>query len=355
MSLSEIILRTIATALNITISTTQKFDENAIIAAIANTAKIKVNSQSKKPLASNKTFSINEIEALGDALLNIVKQSFENIRLITSKDEAKTKLNEFLHAWRMITKLIYALPDEYYETANTPYLEDVIARLKRQLILTNILYHAAKQNNIAFIEVVLEHIALHSHNPQKLMNAECPQPNQETNYDTPLHAAVRNHQIPATKNLLSNTLINVNSRNSYGDTALHIAISTNNLQLVKILLKHRKIDLNIKNRDGNTPLHIAAQNGHFPTLDLLIKAGAKIDCWNEDGNTPLHLAALNKHESIIKMLQTHHATESNNKAGKKPSDYYKSYSTGHLSPTNGNQEEKTSPISVQPCLTFNCF
>jgi len=357
MSLSELILRTIATALNITTPTTQEVDENSAITAIANVAKVNIGGQTKKPLAGNKTFSRNEIETLGEELLNIAQQSFENIKLITSQNEAKAKLTEFMKAWRMLNNLIYALPDEYYETVNTPHLEDTILGLKRQLTLTNILYHAAKQNNIALIEVVLEYITLGSHNPQKLINGECPQPNQETDYDAPLHIAVRSNQTSATEALLSNPFVNVNCQNSYGDSALHIAVSTNNLPLAETLLAHGKIELNIKNRDGNTPLHVATQKGHTVMVALLLNAGVQIDCWNEDGNRPLHLAVLEKHEPIISLLKEKKAPESENKAGKKPSDYYKPQPQEHLPTTNCKQEAGTpsSLSSAQPSLVLNPF
>ena len=44
---------------------------------------------------------------------------------------------------------------------------------------------------------------------------------------------------------------------------------------------------------GETPLHWAAKSGHEKVVEVLLKAGAKIEAKDKDGMTPLHLAATN--------------------------------------------------------------
>ena len=46
-------------------------------------------------------------------------------------------------------------------------------------------------------------------------------------------------------------------------------------------------DPNFKSKDG-TPLVLAAHNGHIAVGELLIGAGAEVDCRSADGDTPLH-------------------------------------------------------------------
>ena len=54
---------------------------------------------------------------------------------------------------------------------------------------------------------------------------------------------------------------------------------------------------------GQTPLHIAVESGTSGVIDVLLAAGADIECKNKYGRTPLHEAARTDHfEAVVKLL-----------------------------------------------------
>ena len=67
-----------------------------------------------------------------------------------------------------------------------------------------------------------------------------------------------------------------------------------------LLLK--KADVNAPQVDGTTALHWAVRADDLETVDLLIKAGAKVSTANREGATPLQLAALNGNAVMIEKL-----------------------------------------------------
>src|SRR5438876_11680812 len=57
-------------------------------------------------------------------------------------------------------------------------------------------------------------------------------------------------------------------------------------------LIQQKADVNAAQVDGATALHWVVYKDDLESVDLLIKAGAKVDTANREGITPLHLASL---------------------------------------------------------------
>src|SRR5882672_10396522 len=51
-------------------------------------------------------------------------------------------------------------------------------------------------------------------------------------------------------------------------------------------------DVNVPDAEGTTALHWAAQHSDLAAIDLLLKAGAKVDVRNRYGATPLWVAAM---------------------------------------------------------------
>ena len=67
--------------------------------------------------------------------------------------------------------------------------------------------------------------------------------------------------------------------------------------------------INYRDAGGDNLLHIAAQLGDFNTVELLVKAGLKIDALGEMGFTPLHYAYQNKHSDIVAFLMENGAPQ----------------------------------------------
>src|SRR5262245_63059437 len=55
----------------------------------------------------------------------------------------------------------------------------------------------------------------------------------------------------------------------------------------------RKADVNAPQADGSTALHWAVERDDVQTVDLLIKAGARVNAKTREGVMPLQLAAVN--------------------------------------------------------------
>ena len=69
----------------------------------------------------------------------------------------------------------------------------------------------------------------------------------------------------------------------------------------------------------STLLHIAARTGAIDDIEVLIAAGASVDCEGDLGNTPLHDAALVGHAgSVAKLLELGADPMAKNEYGQTP-------------------------------------
>lgn|SRR3990167_5351957 len=87
----------------------------------------------------------------------------------------------------------------------------------------------------------------------------------------------------------------------------HDAISMGATETVKTLIR-LGIDVNTRSiRYTRRPLHEAALSGQYEIAKLLIKNGAKIDCYTADGKTPLIYACIYCNKNIAMLLIKHGA------------------------------------------------
>ena len=126
---------------------------------------------------------------------------------------------------------------------------------------------------------------------------------------TPLHTAVANGWIDASKVLLSRGA-KVDAVTSEGLTPVHIAAQKGNLEILTLLVdNHAKIGL--KTPDGSTALHLAAASDRVDIIKFLIKAEKRLvndvrgftEIRNSSGWTAFCVAALKHHSKSMKVLQ----------------------------------------------------
>lgn len=79
--------------------------------------------------------------------------------------------------------------------------------------------------------------------------------------------------------------------NYRGQTALHVAAaSTHGVPCLEVLVK-AGLKINVQSEDGRTPLHMTAIHGRFTRSKTLLDAGAFPDTRDKNGNSALHVAA----------------------------------------------------------------
>ena len=107
---------------------------------------------------------------------------------------------------------------------------------------------------------------------------------------TPMHAAARNRYANVVGSLKKYGGI-INVRDKYGYTPLHYASMYDNDVVVKSLLEYGA-DFSVRCFVNKlSPLHLAAERDDPDIIDILIAAGADVNCVDRYGATPLHYAA----------------------------------------------------------------
>ncbi|KAF7272939.1 hypothetical protein GWI33_014312 [Rhynchophorus ferrugineus] len=132
-----------------------------------------------------------------------------------------------------------------------------------------------------------------------------------------LHLAVIYNQ-PETCMWLISQNIDVNAGDVNGSTALHYAADTNRADILKYLLQNGA-NIDQKDEDDYTALHVAAaHSSSIPTLEILLRYRARIDCETVNGDLPLHRAAACGNEKAIQLLFNNELILRRNKSGLTP-------------------------------------
>ncbi len=93
----------------------------------------------------------------------------------------------------------------------------------------------------------------------------------------------------------------INKADGSGWTALLIATSHNHREIAQILVD-AGADLNCKDEYGWQPVHHAAGKDYTGMLQILVKAGAIVNCKDGQGWQPIHYAARDGHTGIVEIL-----------------------------------------------------
>lgn len=127
---------------------------------------------------------------------------------------------------------------------------------------------------------------------------------------TALYAAAANNK-PKVVQCLCEDKANVNVYGLNKWTPLTCAVNDGYVEVIKVLLKNGNgVDLEM--RDGIravgynlTPLFHAVKNNQPEIVELLCKAGAKVNVYNNEGDTPLTKAAYEGYTEVVKALLTY--------------------------------------------------
>lgn len=134
---------------------------------------------------------------------------------------------------------------------------------------------------------------------------------QDHQFATPLHNAIRQHSSMEIVNELIKHGVSINAPDINGDRPLHISVYNSTPMLIKQLLDHGA-SVNQRNSKGETPLHIAIEeNVSLKIVRELLIHGAEVDAKNKFGNTPLHQAfwyGSRRKLKLIRLLLDHAAS-----------------------------------------------
>ncbi|CAJ0584855.1 unnamed protein product, partial [Mesorhabditis spiculigera] len=167
-----------------------------------------------------------------------------------------------------MTPLLRTAPGRNIESANV-LLDYHANRMASDSEGRNIIYLAAKYNNVAYLQWMLD----------RLQNQK------------PTIARKQMRSLRINTNKFDSVAGLVNSADLDQSTALHIAAVNGYLEACQILKRYGARE-DALNEDKQTPLHMAAMNGHLPVVRLLLSWSAALaKAKDDDGNSPLHLAA----------------------------------------------------------------
>src|SRR5581483_10419024 len=137
--------------------------------------------------------------------------------------------------------------------------------------------------------------------------------NAVNNYhQTPLHLATWEAR-PLTISKLLKLGANSNIGDSAGDTPLHLAAHAGRTGLVAELITadgnpgEHHANVNLQNREGQTALMLAVQGNYDPTVDTLLRNGAKPNLKDREGRTALFYLQPENFQYIAHLLLVHGA------------------------------------------------
>jgi ankyrin repeat protein len=121
--------------------------------------------------------------------------------------------------------------------------------------------------------------------------------------DTPLHSAVREHDLDLVRCMVKELGANLELENVSGQSPFFIAVEIRNPTMVRLLLSELGADVNGKSGNCFSPLHMTAQENRVEMLQCLVSEfGADVNKLDEDGDSPLNIAAQNGSFDCVRLL-----------------------------------------------------
>ncbi len=123
----------------------------------------------------------------------------------------------------------------------------------------------------------------------------------ETDYDSPIHRAVREGRYEKAEVILKIMPLAVNKKAAYEQRPLHIAVRKNNLRCAELLLTY-EADVDVQDKHKQTALHVAASLGNLKAIQLLLAAGASTSILDENKLTASGLALKKGYDDVALLL-----------------------------------------------------
>jgi ankyrin repeat protein len=125
--------------------------------------------------------------------------------------------------------------------------------------------------------------------------------------DTPLQRATEFGHLEVVQILLT-AGARPNLAGKDGNTPLMHASYRGFDEIAAVLLQNQANPNVSEERYGDTPLILAAWKGHLKVVELLVRAGARVNDKAKDGRTALSVANNSEHRAIVEFLRANGAT-----------------------------------------------
>ncbi|XP_046346164.2 ankyrin repeat domain-containing protein 50-like [Haliotis rufescens] len=114
------------------------------------------------------------------------------------------------------------------------------------------------------------------------------------------------------------------------ENILHLACLCGQIEVVKYVLSQDIVDINSRGRKRKTPVMLAARNGHKEVVELLVKKGADLSlAYNAAGSNVLHVACFKGHVDVVKYLLSQDTVDVNSRGWKKRTPMMRAAEKGH--------------------------
>ncbi|XP_048242937.1 serine/threonine-protein phosphatase 6 regulatory ankyrin repeat subunit C-like [Haliotis rufescens] len=92
---------------------------------------------------------------------------------------------------------------------------------------------------------------------------------------------------------------------------LHLACQTGNVEVVKYVLSQDLVDINSRGWYSKTPVMLAAWEGHRDVVELLVNNGADVSLVDKGGNNILHYACDEAYLEVVKYVLSQNGVDIN--------------------------------------------
>ncbi|XP_046567998.1 serine/threonine-protein phosphatase 6 regulatory ankyrin repeat subunit A-like [Haliotis rubra] len=118
-------------------------------------------------------------------------------------------------------------------------------------------------------------------------------------------------------------------RDARGDNILHHVCSGGHVELLKYVLSQKTVDINSRGCDNMTPVMEAGQRGHKEVVGLLVKNGANLSLKADRSNNILHLACFRGHVEVVKYVLSQNAVDINSRGNSSKTPVMDAGRNGH--------------------------